>query len=49
MTLSAIAHRVGYQSPFALSFAFKREFGISPKDHQTGLTSSLANLAAYTE
>jgi uncharacterized protein YndB with AHSA1/START domain len=23
--------------------------GISPKDHQTGLTSSLANLAAYTE
>jgi len=36
MTLSAIAHRVGYQSPFALSFAFKREFGISPKDHRAG-------------
>ena len=34
MTLAAIARRVGYQSPFALSIAFKREFGLSPKVHR---------------
>lgn len=30
-TLPAIARRVGYASPFALSVAFKREFGRSPQ------------------
>ncbi|RBY81678.1 hypothetical protein DQ238_06525 [Geodermatophilus sp. TF02-6] len=29
-TLTAVAHKVGYGSPFALSTAFKRERGISP-------------------
>lgn len=30
ISLRAIAHRVGYGSPFALSSAFTREFGMSP-------------------
>lgn len=33
-TLAAVAHRVGYATPFALSTAFKRERGISPRDHR---------------
>ena len=33
-TLPAIARQVGYGSPFALSAAFKREFGVSPQDHR---------------
>lgn len=33
-TLPAIARRVGYGSPFALSAAFKREFGRSPQDYR---------------
>lgn len=33
-TLAAVAHHVGYGSPFALSAAFKRERGISPQQHR---------------
>ncbi|MFF3275733.1 AraC family transcriptional regulator [Streptomyces chrestomyceticus] len=33
-TLGAVARRVGYGSPFALSAAFKRVRGISPRDHR---------------
>lgn len=33
-TLAAVAHRVGYATPFALSAAFKRERGHSPRDHR---------------
>ncbi|MGW2329499.1 AraC family transcriptional regulator [Streptomyces sp. NPDC001700] len=33
-TLAAVARRVGYGSAFALSTAFKRERGISPRDHR---------------
>jgi len=33
-TLTSIARQVGYASPFALSAAFKREFGRSPQDHR---------------
>ncbi len=33
-TVAAVARRVGYSTPFALSTAFKREFGISPRDHR---------------
>lgn len=29
-TIAAIAHRVGYGTPFALSSAFKRAYGVSP-------------------
>jgi AraC-like DNA-binding protein len=31
-TLASVARRVGYSTPFALSTAFKRERGISPRD-----------------
>lgn len=33
-TLTDVAERVGYGSPFALSTAFKRRFGISPAEHR---------------
>ncbi|WP_442940231.1 helix-turn-helix domain-containing protein [Nocardioides sp. B-3] len=35
-TLPSIARRVGYGSPFALSAAFKREFGRSPQEYRNG-------------
>lgn len=40
VTLEAIARRVGYSSAFALSTAFKRHFGVSPRDHRLGTTSA---------
>ncbi|MGH9137701.1 MAG: AraC family transcriptional regulator [Acidimicrobiales bacterium] len=33
-TIGAVAQRVGYGSPFALSTAFKRVYGVSPKQHR---------------
>ncbi|MFD8246387.1 AraC family transcriptional regulator [Nocardia sp. NPDC059691] len=36
-TIEAIARQVGYGSAFALSTAFKRHFGISPRDHRLGV------------
>lgn len=33
-TVGSVAHQVGYGSPFALSTAFKRVRGISPKEHR---------------
>ncbi|MDR2986158.1 MAG: AraC family transcriptional regulator, partial [Nocardiopsaceae bacterium] len=33
-TISAVAQQVGYNSPFALSTAFKRVRGVSPKEHR---------------
>ncbi len=33
-TIGAVAQQVGYGSPFALSAAFKRVRGISPRDHR---------------
>jgi AraC-like DNA-binding protein len=33
-TVGAVAHQVGYGSPYALSTAFKRARGISPKQHR---------------
>ncbi|MGW3243493.1 AraC family transcriptional regulator [Streptomyces sp. NPDC001070] len=35
-TLGAVARRVGYGSPFALSAAFKRVRGVSPREHRLG-------------
>ncbi|WP_435118762.1 AraC family transcriptional regulator [Amycolatopsis thermoflava] len=35
-TLAAVARRVGYSSPFALSAAFKRAHGVSPQRHRRG-------------
>jgi AraC-like DNA-binding protein len=37
-TVGAVAHKVGYGSPFALSTAFKRVHGISPRQHQLEFT-----------
>ena len=33
-TIGAVAHQVGYGSSFALSAAFKREFGVSPQQYR---------------
>jgi AraC-like DNA-binding protein len=32
-----VAQQVGYGSPFALSAAFKRVRGVSPKEHRTAV------------
>nr|WP_232541769.1 AraC family transcriptional regulator [Nocardia bovistercoris] len=37
-TVENIARQVGYGSAFALSAAFKRHFGISPRDHREGVS-----------
>lgn len=33
-TIASVARRVGYATPFALSAAFKRRRGVSPRDHR---------------
>lgn len=33
-TLATVARQVGYSTPFALSAAFKREYGVSPREHR---------------
>jgi AraC-like DNA-binding protein len=35
-TIASVARRVGYATPFALSAAFKRERGVSPREHRSG-------------
>lgn len=40
MTIGAVAQRVGYSSPYALSTAFKRERGVSPSQHRELVTSA---------
>ena len=37
-TLGSVAYQVGYSSPFALSTAFKRARGISPREHRLAAT-----------
>lgn len=39
-TVAAVARQVGYGTAFALSNAFKRERGISPRDHRLAAISS---------
>jgi AraC-like DNA-binding protein len=39
-TVGAVARRVGYATPYALSTAFKRERGISPREHRRAETRS---------
>lgn len=34
-TIGAVAHKVGYGSPYALSTAFKRNRGVSPSEHRS--------------
>jgi AraC-like DNA-binding protein len=36
-TLGAVAQQVGYGSAFALSAAFKRERGLSPRDYRLAM------------
>ncbi|MFJ2633442.1 AraC family transcriptional regulator [Streptomyces sp. NPDC087422] len=38
-TIGAVARKVGYGSPFALSAAFKRVRGISPQQHREGVVA----------
>ena len=33
-TIGSVAHQVGYSTPFALSTAFKRVRGISPRQYR---------------
>ena len=33
-TLATVARQVGYSTPFALSTAFKRAYGVSPREHR---------------
>ena len=40
LTLTSIARRVGYASPFALSAAFKRATGLSPAAHRATLAAA---------
>ena len=35
-TIEALARSVGYSSPFALSIAFKRRYGVSPTEYRRG-------------
>lgn len=44
-TIEAIARQVGYGSAFALSAAFKRQYGISPRDHRRGAPQAPASSA----
>jgi AraC-like DNA-binding protein len=39
-TIASVAHQVGYGSAFALSAAFKREFGVSPQRYRTRVPAS---------
>jgi AraC-like DNA-binding protein len=39
-TIASIAHRVGYATPYALSAAFKRERGVSPREHRRSSRAS---------
>jgi AraC-like DNA-binding protein len=36
-TLGAVARQVGYGSPYALSTAFKRVRGVSPREHRAAV------------
>jgi len=47
LTIGAVAREVGYGSPFALSAAFKRAYGVSPRQHRLG-AGSVPRSAAST-
>jgi AraC-like DNA-binding protein len=40
LTITAVAARVGYGTPFALSAAFKRVRGVSPREHRMASTTT---------
>lgn len=35
LTLSAVSRRVGYATPFSMSAAFKKQYGVSPQQYRT--------------
>lgn len=39
-TIASVARRVGYHTPFALSTAFKRVYGVSPSTYRSGTGAS---------
>ncbi|SEH60016.1 AraC-type DNA-binding protein [Mycolicibacterium rutilum] len=39
-TITAVARQVGYRTPFALSSAFKRAYGVSPNGYRAGIRSA---------
>lgn len=39
-TIASVARRVGYRTPFALSTAFKRVYGVSPSTYRSGTGAS---------
>ena len=39
-TIAAVARQVGYSTPFALSSAFKRAYGVSPNTHRAAAAES---------
>jgi len=43
-TIGAVARQVGYSTPFALSSAFKRAYGVSPNTHRTNAGPSADEL-----
>ena len=45
-TLDAVARQVGFGNGFALSTAFKRLRGISPRDHRAGQLGATGDEAA---
>jgi AraC-like DNA-binding protein len=46
-TVGAVARQVGYGSPFALSAAFKRVRGVSPRQHRAGAKGGPAARASW--
>ena len=45
-TIGAVARQVGYSTPFALSSAFKRAYGVSPNTHRSTASSSADELGS---
>jgi AraC-like DNA-binding protein len=45
-TIAAIARQVGYATPFALSSAFKRAYGVSPNAYRTGASGAASSDAS---
>jgi len=40
LTIAAVAAQVGYATPYGLSAAFKRRFGVSPKQYRSQLSAA---------
>jgi AraC-like DNA-binding protein len=45
-TIAAVARQVGYSTPFALSSAFKRAYGVSPNTHRANAIESAMDSTA---